>query len=54
MVRRYMCENSSNSLLLMGACNTGVLDMLLGWVSPELVAKQVGWNAVNVVISNNS
>lgn len=28
------------------------MDMLLDWISPELVAKQVGWNATNVVITN--
>lgn len=52
MVRRYLCDNSSNPLLLQGVCSTGLMDMLIGWISPELVAKQVSWNATNVLITN--
>lgn len=29
------------------------MDKLLGWISPELVAKQVGWNATNDVVITN-
>nr|XP_046260291.1 glucosylceramide transporter ABCA12 [Scatophagus argus] len=41
MVHRYLCGNNSNPMWLQGACSTGIMDMLLGWISPELVAKQV-------------
>ncbi|XP_073329250.1 uncharacterized protein abca12 [Pagrus major] len=40
MVRSHMCDNSSKPLWLTAACSTGTLDMVLGWISPELVAKQ--------------
>ncbi|KAL7385149.1 hypothetical protein ABVT39_016568 [Epinephelus coioides] len=41
MVLMYVCENSSNPLWLTAACSTGAVDMLLGWISPGEVAKQV-------------
>lgn len=53
MVRRYLCDNSSNPMWLKGVCSTGLMDTLLDWISPERVAKQVDWNAMNVVITNN-
>ncbi|KAG7227448.1 hypothetical protein INR49_005262 [Caranx melampygus] len=40
MVRSYLCDNSNNSVLLITACSTGTVDMLLGWISPDKVAKQ--------------
>ncbi|XP_044222425.1 glucosylceramide transporter ABCA12 [Thunnus albacares] len=40
MVRAYLCDNSSNPLWLTAACTTGTVDMLLGWISPNKVAKQ--------------
>ncbi|XP_040004739.1 ATP-binding cassette sub-family A member 12 [Xiphias gladius] len=40
MVRFYLCDNSSNPLWLSAACSTGTVDMLLGWISPDKVAKQ--------------
>lgn len=36
----------------MAACSTGTVDMLLGWISPDQVAKQVNQNVMNVVIIN--
>ncbi|TDH06958.1 hypothetical protein EPR50_G00119380 [Perca flavescens] len=41
VVRMYLCDNSSNPLWLTAACSTGTVDMLLGWISPDQVAKQV-------------
>ncbi|XP_049904471.1 glucosylceramide transporter ABCA12 isoform X1 [Epinephelus moara] len=41
MVLMYVCENSSNPFWLTAACSTGAVDMLLGWISPGEVAKQV-------------
>ncbi|XP_059199203.1 glucosylceramide transporter ABCA12 [Centropristis striata] len=41
MVRSHLCDNSSNPLWLMAACSTGTVDMLLGWINPDMVAKQV-------------
>lgn len=52
MVRGHMCDNSSKPLWLTAACSTGTLDMVLGWISPDLVARQVSWNDMNVVIIN--
>ncbi|XP_070831676.1 uncharacterized protein abca12 [Chaetodon trifascialis] len=40
MVRRYLCENSSNPMWLSAACSTYTVDMLLGWISPDKVTKQ--------------
>ncbi|KAM4609404.1 uncharacterized protein ACJ7VT_015176 [Polymixia lowei] len=40
LVRSYMCDNSSNPMWLTAACATGTVDMLLGWISPDKVAKQ--------------
>lgn len=55
MVRGYLCDynSSSSSMLLTAACSVGIVDTLLDWISPELLAKQVDWNDVNVVISVN-
>lgn len=54
MVRWYLCDyNSSSSMLVTAACSAGIVDTLLDWISPELLAKQVGWNVMDVVISNN-
>lgn len=57
MVRWYLCDynsnSSSSSMLLTAACSAGIVDTLLDWISPELLAKQVDWNAVNVVININ-
>uniref|UniRef100_UPI003AAEC31A uncharacterized protein abca12 n=1 Tax=Centroberyx gerrardi TaxID=166262 RepID=UPI003AAEC31A len=39
-VRSYLCDNSSNPMWLTVACGTGTVDMLLGWISPDKVAKQ--------------
>lgn len=52
MVRSYLCDNSNNSVLLITACSTGTVDMILGWISPDKVAKQVGKNDMNVIINN--
>ncbi|KAG7503728.1 ATP-binding cassette sub-family A member 12 [Solea senegalensis] len=41
MVHSYLCDNSSNPFWLSAACSTGTVDMLLGWISPEKVAKQI-------------
>ncbi|XP_042350102.1 glucosylceramide transporter ABCA12 [Plectropomus leopardus] len=41
MVHMYVCNKSSNPLWLTAACSTGTVDMLLGWIDPEEVAKQV-------------
>ncbi|KAM9710193.1 uncharacterized protein abca12 isoform 2-T2 [Menidia menidia] len=40
MVRSYLCDNSSESMSLTVACSTGIVDLLLGWISPDKVAKQ--------------
>ncbi|XP_070770245.1 uncharacterized protein abca12 [Enoplosus armatus] len=40
MVRLYLCDNSSSPVWLTAACSTGTVDMLLGWISPDKVAKQ--------------
>uniref|UniRef100_A0A8C9YEQ3 ATP binding cassette subfamily A member 12 n=1 Tax=Sander lucioperca TaxID=283035 RepID=A0A8C9YEQ3_SANLU len=40
MVRLYLCDKSSNPLWLKAACGAGTVDMLLGWISPDKVAKQ--------------
>lgn len=55
MVRWYLCEynSSSSGMFLKAACGAGIVDTLLDWISPELLAKQVGWNVTNVVISIN-
>ncbi|XP_062287286.1 glucosylceramide transporter ABCA12 [Scomber scombrus] len=37
-VRSYLCENST--MWLTAACTTGTVDMVLGWISPDKVAKQ--------------
>ncbi|KAK0132263.1 ATP-binding cassette sub-family A member 12 [Merluccius polli] len=37
----FICQNSSSSFGLTTACMTGMVDMVLGWISPEKVAKQV-------------
>lgn len=55
MVRGYLCDYSSSgsgsrSMLLTAACSAGIVDTLLDWISPELLAKQVDWDVVNVVI----
>lgn len=44
MVQSYLCDNSSESLLLTAACSTGTVNMLLDWISPDMVAQQVGSN----------
>lgn len=53
MVRRYLCDNNSNPMWTAGMCHTGLVDTLLDWISPELVAKQVCLNDTSVVITNN-
>lgn len=58
MVRGYLCDYSSSSsgsssMLLTAACSAGIVDTLLDWISPELLAKQVDWDAANVMISMN-
>uniref|UniRef100_A0A8C4EJC6 ATP-binding cassette, sub-family A (ABC1), member 12 n=1 Tax=Dicentrarchus labrax TaxID=13489 RepID=A0A8C4EJC6_DICLA len=40
MVRSYLCDNSSKLMWLTAACNTGTVDMLLGWICPDKLAKQ--------------
>ncbi|KAM9346859.1 uncharacterized protein ABDE67_011174 [Symphorus nematophorus] len=40
MVRDHLCGNSSNPMWLTAACSTGTVDMLLGWISPDRLAKQ--------------
>lgn len=40
-------------MLLTAACSAGMVDTLLDWISPELLAKQVRWNVMNVVSSIN-
>ncbi|XP_070694461.1 uncharacterized protein abca12 [Pempheris klunzingeri] len=40
MVHSYLCGNSSNPMWLTAACSTGAVDMLLGWISPDMLAKQ--------------
>ncbi|XP_023284363.1 ATP-binding cassette sub-family A member 12 [Seriola lalandi dorsalis] len=40
MVRSYLCDNSSNPIWLTAACSAGTVDMVLGWISPDKVAKQ--------------
>ncbi|XP_035533108.1 ATP-binding cassette sub-family A member 12 [Morone saxatilis] len=40
MVRSYLCDNSSKPMWLTAACNTGTVDMLLGWICPDKLAKQ--------------
>ncbi|XP_028991900.1 uncharacterized protein abca12 [Betta splendens] len=40
IVHSYLCDNSSSSLLLTAACATGTVNMVLSWISPDLVAKQ--------------
>ncbi|XP_037646002.1 uncharacterized protein abca12 isoform X7 [Sebastes umbrosus] len=41
MVLSHLCENSSNPLWLTAACSTGTVNMLLGFISPDKVAKQI-------------
>lgn len=41
------------SLQLEQLCVTGLMDTLLGYTSPDRVAKQVDWNDSNVFNSNN-
>lgn len=53
MVRGHLCNHNSSGVLLTMACSTGMVDTMLDWISPELLAKQVDWNAVNVVMSIN-
>uniref|UniRef100_A0A8C7XP47 ATP-binding cassette, sub-family A (ABC1), member 12 n=1 Tax=Oryzias sinensis TaxID=183150 RepID=A0A8C7XP47_9TELE len=43
VVHFYLCGNSSNPMWLAAACSTGTVDMLLSWICPEKVAKQVRW-----------
>ncbi|KAF3843013.1 hypothetical protein F7725_001862 [Dissostichus mawsoni] len=40
MASSYLCDNSSNPMWLTAACRTGTVDMLLGWISPDKLAKQ--------------
>ncbi|KAK5861274.1 hypothetical protein PBY51_022684 [Eleginops maclovinus] len=40
MARSYLCDNSSNPMWITAACSTGTVDMLLGWISPDKLAKQ--------------
>ncbi|XP_068429142.1 uncharacterized protein abca12 [Clinocottus analis] len=40
VVRSHLCGNSSKPLWLTAACSTGTVDMLLGWINPDKVAKQ--------------
>ncbi|XP_031714357.1 ATP-binding cassette sub-family A member 12 [Anarrhichthys ocellatus] len=40
MVHLHLCGNSSKPLWLTAACSTGTVGMLLGWISPDKVAKQ--------------
>lgn len=55
MFRYYLCNNASISLQLEQLCTQSLMNTLLGYTSPDRVAKQVGWNEVNVffAISNN-
>lgn len=46
MVRSYLCDNSSNPVWLTAACNMGTVGMLLRWISPDLVAKQVNYHRI--------
>uniref|UniRef100_A0A7N9AV98 ATP-binding cassette, sub-family A (ABC1), member 12 n=1 Tax=Mastacembelus armatus TaxID=205130 RepID=A0A7N9AV98_9TELE len=39
-VLSYLCNGSNNSVLLAAACPTGIMDMVLRWISPDKVAKQ--------------
>ncbi|KAJ3592037.1 hypothetical protein NHX12_007167 [Muraenolepis orangiensis] len=39
IARSYICQNSTG-IGLSAACATGMVDMFLGWISPEKVAKQ--------------
>lgn len=41
MVRSQLCFNSSNTMWLTAACSTGTVDMLLSWICPDKVAKEV-------------
>uniref|UniRef100_A0A3Q1F1V9 ATP-binding cassette, sub-family A (ABC1), member 12 n=1 Tax=Acanthochromis polyacanthus TaxID=80966 RepID=A0A3Q1F1V9_9TELE len=41
MVRSYLCDNTSHSMWLAAGCSSGTVDMLLNWISPDKVAKQV-------------
>ncbi|MED6277620.1 hypothetical protein CHARACLAT_015367, partial [Characodon lateralis] len=41
MVSSYLCGNSNNTMWLTAACSTGTVDMLLGWICPDKVAKEV-------------
>uniref|UniRef100_A0A3B3UCG3 ATP binding cassette subfamily A member 12 n=1 Tax=Poecilia latipinna TaxID=48699 RepID=A0A3B3UCG3_9TELE len=41
MVRSHLCCNSSNTMWLTAACSTGTVDMLLSWICPDKVAKEV-------------
>uniref|UniRef100_A0A0S7EWI0 ABCAC n=4 Tax=Poeciliopsis prolifica TaxID=188132 RepID=A0A0S7EWI0_9TELE len=41
MVRSHLCFNSNNTMWLTAACSTGTLDMVLSWISPDKVAKEV-------------
>ncbi|KAL6100670.1 abca12 [Pungitius sinensis] len=40
IVLMYLCDNSSKPLWLSTACSTGAVNMLLGWISPDMAAKQ--------------
>ncbi|KAM3607617.1 uncharacterized protein V6R79_010758 [Siganus canaliculatus] len=40
MVHRYICDNSSKPMWLTGACSTGAVRMILGWINPNSVAQQ--------------
>ncbi|KAK5890557.1 hypothetical protein CesoFtcFv8_014071 [Champsocephalus esox] len=40
MASSCLCDNSSNPMWLTAACRTGTVDMLLGWISPDKLAKQ--------------
>ncbi|XP_032422830.1 ATP-binding cassette sub-family A member 12 [Xiphophorus hellerii] len=41
MVRSHLCFNSNNTMWITAACSTGTLDMLLSWICPDKVAKEV-------------
>ncbi|MEQ2251418.1 hypothetical protein ILYODFUR_010724, partial [Ilyodon furcidens] len=41
MVSSYLCGNSNNTMWLTAACSTGTVDMLLRWICPDKVAKEV-------------
>lgn len=55
LVKWYLCNynSSSSSMWLTAACRAGLVDTLVTWISPELLAKQVGWNVRKAATSIN-